>query len=295
MLCHVVAKFWAERCALDRQAGFGNGGVSDGMGRRTDGLSNALSMPSAATAGHGNQNLNRSRRLAARKPPRSRRNERQQGVTGVVNTMLRNLRAGLGLAVVLAAVGGVSGSAQAQISDQAVQWYIQFVWNNLGTQFSDRDGTVIKIDKAKKDEIIVPLETAREVIVGGWRGARARVCDMPAEFAQNFEATRLAVNAKGEWTSQQRHFMKELYQRVIQLNSGKTKVVVSEDGKVVKEEEVKSKAIKDCTDEERASLKKEIAALDKKAKEVASKSGDSAPAPAAAPPAAEAEDGKKQE
>ena len=165
MLCHVVAKFWAERCALDRQAGFGNGGVSDGMGRRTDGLSNALSMPSAATAGHGNQNLNRSRRLAARKPPRSRRNERQQGVTGVVNTMLRNLRAGLGLAVVLAAVGGVSGSAQAQISDQAVQWYIQFVWNNLGTQFSDRDGTVIKIDKAKKDEIIVPLETAREVIV----------------------------------------------------------------------------------------------------------------------------------
>lgn len=171
-------------------------------------------------------------------------------------------RAGFTLVAVLAAVGmSTSAPARAQISDQSVNWYIQFVWNNLGAQFSDRDGTVVRIDKTKKDEVIVPVDVARDVIVGGWRGARTRICDLPDEFAANFDLTRANANAKGNWSPQQRHFMKALFQRVVQLNSGKTKVVVSEDGKVVKEEVVKSKVIKDCTDEERESLRKEIKAM----------------------------------
>ena len=85
---------------------------------------------------------------------------------------------------------GVSAPAKAQISDQSVNWYIQFVWNNLGAQFSERDGTVVRINKKKKDEVIVPIDVARDVIVGGWRGARARICDIPQEFAANFDMTR---------------------------------------------------------------------------------------------------------
>jgi hypothetical protein len=210
------------------------------------------------------------------------KNNNSDGVTRAEDTMRTIVRAGSGLALVASFFVGVA-PATAQISDQSVKWYIQFVWNNLGTQFSDRDGTVIKIDKAKRDEIVVPIETARKVIIGGWRGARTRVCDMPREFNQNFAATRLMINREGDWTSQQRHFMKELYQRVVQLNSGKTKVVVSEDGKVVKEEEMKSKAIKDCTDEERASLRKEIAALDKKSRGLAATDPDGAAETAKAP------------
>lgn len=166
------------------------------------------------------------------------------------------------IAVVAMAAGmGVSTPAKAQISDQSVNWYIQFVWNNLGAQFSERDGTVVRIDKNKKDEVIVPLDVARDVIVGGWRGARTRICELSDEFNANYELTRASANAKGKWTPQQRHFMKALFQRVVQLNSGKTKVVVSEDGKVVKEEVVKSKVIKDCTDEERESLRQEIKSM----------------------------------
>lgn len=183
-------------------------------------------------------------------------------MTGAKEAMWSVLRAGSALAAVVAVVGlSTSTPARAQISDQSVNWYIQFVWNNLGAQFSDRDGTVVRIDKTKKEDVIVPVDVARDVIVGGWRGARTRICDLPDEFAANFDLTRANANTKGTWTPQQRHFMKALFQRVVQLNSGKTKVVVSEDGKVVKEEVIKSKVIKDCTDEERESLRKEIKAM----------------------------------
>lgn len=211
------------------------------------------------------------------------------------------LRAGLS---VVGAIGALTVTtsipAQAQISDQSVNWYIQFVWNNLGAQFSERDGTVVRIDKTKKDEVIVPIDVARDVIVGGWRGARARMCDLPDEFTANFDLTRASANGKGSWTPQQRHFMKALFQRVVQLNSGKTKVVVSEDGKVVKEEVIKSKVIKDCTDEERESLRKEIKAMVVKANaEKGSSSGKAAvagtkPAAAPAPASDEAKAGEEK-
>ena len=193
-------------------------------------------------------------------------------MTGARETMLSFFKAGRALVAAIAVLAiGVSAPAHAQISDQSVNWYIQFVWNNLGAQFSERDGTVVRIDKSKKEEVIVPIDVARDVIVGGWRGARTRICDLTDEFAANFELTRANANKKGNWTAQQRHFMKALFQRVVQLNSGKTKVVVSEDGKVVKEEVVKSKIIKDCTDEERESLRKEIKAMVVKAEAEKSK------------------------
>lgn len=176
--------------------------------------------------------------------------------------MWSGFRAGLLTGVMIVVAGlATSSPARAQISDQSVKWYIDFVWNNLGAQFSDRDGSVVRIDKTKKDEVVVPLDVARHVIVGGWRGARTRICDLPEEFNANFEITRATSNRMGTWSSQQRHFMKALFQRVVQLNSGNTKVVVREDGKVVEEKTVKSKVIKDCTDEERESLRKEIKAM----------------------------------
>ncbi len=208
------------------------------------------------------------------------------------------LRAGFTLVAAITVVGvGTSAPARAQISDQSVNWYIQFVWNNLGAQFSERDGTVVRINKSKKDEVIVPVDVARDVIVGGWRGARARICELSDEFNANYDLTRANANSKGKWTPQQRHFMKALFQRVVQLNSGKTKVVVSEDGKVVKEEVVKSKVIKECTDEERESLRKEIKAMVVKAS-VSKPKGKAAVAgakPAAEAPAAKPAEAKGTE
>ena len=222
-------------------------------------------------------------------------------VIGARQTMWSVLRAGFTLAITTVVVAtGASAPANAQISDQSVNWYIQFVWNNMGAQFSDRDGTVVRINKSKKDEVIVPIDVARHVIVGGWRGARSRICDLPEEFTANFELTRASANRKGKWSSQQRHFMKELFQRVVQLNSGKTKVVVSEDGKVVKEEVIKSKVIKECTDEERESLRKEVKSMVQKAnlEKKAAKSAAKTPAVKAATPeaaAAKTADGKNTE
>lgn len=219
-------------------------------------------------------------------------------MTGAIGTMWSGFRAGLfTIATVVTVSLGTSGPASAQISDQSVNWYIQFVWNNLGAQFSERDGSVVRINKNKKDEVVVPIDVARDVIVGGWRGARTRICDLSDEFNVNFELTRANANKKGNWTPQQRHFMKALFQRVVQLNSGKTKVVVSEDGKVVEEKVVKSKVIKECTDEERESLRKEIKAMVIKAN--AEKGGAKAKAAVAdgAKPneAAAASDGNKAE
>lgn len=195
-----------------------------------------------------------------------------------------------GAAVLVLALGAAPSMAETgekdKISDQAAQWYLDKVFKSLGPQFSERDGTVVRIDRSKPDEVMVPMATAKTVIAVAWRGARARICDMPDEFVANFEALKITQNAKQAWTPQQRHFMKTLYNLVVQLNSGKAKVIVKDGETVVEEQEVASKVIKPCSDEERASLTKEVAAFVKEAEAAVAAKGGGATGSTAAPGAA---------
>ena len=77
-----------------------------------------------------------------------------------------NIRAGVVLAGVaaLALVGSVSSAGAQDLSEHAVKSFMEYAWSLTPQQFSKPDGTVIVIDKTKKDQVLVPLDVARDVI-----------------------------------------------------------------------------------------------------------------------------------
>ncbi len=173
-----------------------------------------------------------------------------------------NNKAGLSLAGALMLTFGFAwapASAQ-ELSDLAVRKYMEWAWQQLPDKFTEADGEIIEFDKTKRDTILVPVDTAREVIMAGWRSVRAQVCELPEDQRANFESLKARENAKKKWTKQQTKFMLMLHMTVMQLMQGKIKITVREGKNVVSEEELPSKAVKPCADGERDKLKETIAA-----------------------------------
>lgn len=174
-------------------------------------------------------------------------------------------------ALMLSAGAAVAQEKQKQLSDLTVQKYMEYAWSNMGPQYSDREGNTIKIEKSKKDQIIVPLDTAREVIITAGRGARARVCGLMQEEVLNFQSLVNRENAKNKWSKEQKQYMTVLHTTVIQLNAGTAKLRVDGEGNKLVEESQQPKPPRPCTDAERASLKEEIAAYVAQTPDIAKK------------------------
>ena len=77
-----------------------------------------------------------------------------------------NARAGIVLASAMALTLGVSAvpAAAQELSDGAIKSFMDYAWSLTPQQFSKPDGTVIQIDKKKKEEVLIPVEVARDVI-----------------------------------------------------------------------------------------------------------------------------------
>ena len=77
---------------------------------------------------------------------------------------------------------------------------MEYAWTLTPEQFTKPDGKTIVVDKTKRDEVIVPLDVAREVIRVGRLSAHAQVCDLREEQARNHSSLmRREVQAK-KWT-----------------------------------------------------------------------------------------------
>jgi hypothetical protein len=186
-------------------------------------------------------------------------------------------------ALVLWGGAAVAQEKQKQLSDLTVQKYMEFAWSNMGTQYSDREGNTISIDKSKKDEVVVPLETGRDVIIAAGRGARARVCGLAQEEVLNFQSLVNRENAKNKWSKEQKQYMVVLHTTVIQLNAGTAKLRIDGEGNKLVEASQQPKPPRPCTDAERASLKEEIAAYVAQTPEVAKRASQAPQAPAGGP------------
>lgn len=184
----------------------------------------------------------------------------------------------------LLALGATAVSAQ-ELSDLTVKKYMDWAWQQLPEKFTEADGDVVVFDKTKKDTILVPVETAREVIIAGYRSARAGICSLPEEQRANFESLKARENAKKKWSKQQTKYMLLLHTTVLQLMAGKIKIKVKDGKNVVSTEDVPSKAIKPCADGEREKLKEAILAYVKAGPQAAAPPPGQAAAPAAAPQA----------
>lgn len=192
-----------------------------------------------------------------------------------------NARAGIVLAGALALTMGVSvvpASAQ-ELSEGAIKSFMDYAWSLTPQQFSKPDGTVIQIDKKKRDEVLVPVEVARDVIKAGRLSAHAQVCNLREDQVENHRALMRREDAKKKWTPQQMVYISQLHLTTVMLLTGKIKLVEKQGDKEVVVDEGKPAPAQTCTDEQGKKVKEMIAAY------VAQSPAAPAPAAAAAPAA----------
>ena len=173
-----------------------------------------------------------------------------------------NARAGIVLAGAMAlTMGAAVQSASAQeLSEGAIKSFMDYAWSLTPQQFSKPDGTVIQIDKRKKDEVLVPVEVAREVIKAGRLSAHAQVCELREDQVENHRALMRREDAKKKWTPQQMVYISQLHLTTVMLLTGKIKLVEKEGDMEVVVDEGKPRPAQTCTAEQGKKVKEMIAA-----------------------------------
>lgn len=126
-----------------------------------------------------------------------------------------------------AASGAVAqGQPTGGLSDKSVSTIMEYAWQILPQKFTAPDGKVIEVDKKnKRDQAIVPIDTAREVIRVAYNSAQAQICELWEEQAANFDALMRRETAKKKWTDQQRLYIITLHRMTIHAVAGKIRVV----------------------------------------------------------------------
>src|SRR3990170_3359097 len=175
--------------------------------------------------------------------------------------MRMNTRAGLTLAGVisLALCGQVTSANAQELSEKAIKSFMDYAWSLTPQQFSKPDGSVIQIDKKKRDEVLVPVEVAREVIKAGRLSAHAQVCDLRDDQIVNHRAMMRREDEKKKWTPQQMVYISQPHLTTVMLLTGKIKLIEKEGDKEVVVDEGKEPA-QTCTEEQRKKVKELITA-----------------------------------
>lgn len=172
-----------------------------------------------------------------------------------------NARAGMVLASVsaLMLMGSVASAGADELSEKAVKSFMEYAWSLTPPQFSKPDGSVIVIDKTKKDEVLVPIDVARDVIMAGRLSAHAQICDLMDDQISNHRALMRREEAQHKWTPQQMVYMSQLHLTTVMLLTGRIKLVEKQGDKEVVIDEKKEPAAT-CTDEQRKKVKELITA-----------------------------------
>jgi hypothetical protein len=191
-------------------------------------------------------------------------------------------RAGRSLAcaaVVVASFAVMPASAQ-ELSEKATRAFMEYAWSLTPEAFTKPNGETIQIDKTKRDQVMIPLDVARDVIRAGRLSAHAQVCELTQEQADNHNSLMRRETLSKKWTPQQLVYINQLHLTVVMLLTGRVKLVEKGDDKggdksdkeVVIEEGAKQ--AQTCTAEQKQKVKDLITAY--------VKTGPSAPTPTAA-------------
>jgi hypothetical protein len=175
--------------------------------------------------------------------------------------MLMNIKAGVVLAGVaaLTLAGSVTSASAQDLSEHAVKSFMEYAWSLTPQQFSKPDGSVIVIDKTKKDQVVVPLDVARDVIKAGRLSAHAQICDLRDDQILNHRALMRREEFKKKWTPQQMVYISQLHLTTVMLLTGRIRLVEKQGDKEVVVDEKKETA-QSCTDEQKKKVKELITA-----------------------------------
>lgn len=151
----------------------------------------------------------------------------------------------------IAAAVWLCGPGQAQeLSEKSLRSFMEYAWQLTPSKFTRPDGRTIEIDKKKKDEVMVPIDVAREVIRVGRTSAHAQVCELAEAQVNNYRSLMFREEGKKKWTEQQLIYINQLHLTTVMMLTGKIKLVDKEGEKEVVVEEAKSNT-QTCSDEHR--------------------------------------------
>lgn len=180
------------------------------------------------------------------------------------NRVMRTLRATI-CAGVLAGGLAFGGAASAgELSDKSVQTLLEYAWAMMPDKFTKPDGKVITIDKAKKQDAMIPLDDARVVIRVADRSSKAQVCKLLQKQLENHRMMMKREEESKKWSDQQLLFINQLHLFVVMLNTGNVEVVEKAGENEVKtsegtEEGATGGAAKPtCTEEQKKAIETEI-------------------------------------
>ena len=166
----------------------------------------------------------------------------------------------IGACTAAAALAGVAGAALAQeLSEKSIRTFMEYAWSLTPQQFSRQDGTVIVIDKKKPQDVMVPMDVAREVIRVGRLSAHAQICNLPDHQIINHRSLMRREEEKKTWSDQQIVYINQLHLTTVMLLTGRIRVVEKEGDKEVVVDEGKGSQ-KTCTEEERGKVRDTIMA-----------------------------------
>ncbi|MGQ0674050.1 MAG: hypothetical protein ACT4N2_14405 [Hyphomicrobium sp.] len=167
----------------------------------------------------------------------------------------------LGAIVAIAAQFGLATerAVAQELSDQSVAKLMEYAWSLVPAQFSQPDGKVIITDKKKKEDSLVPLDVAKEVIRVGRVSAHAQVCELPDDQLANHRTMMRRETEKKKWTPQQMLYINQLHLVTVMLLTGKVKVTDKDGNKEVSIDQDKA-AAQTCSEEEKSKVKSMVEA-----------------------------------
>jgi hypothetical protein len=207
----------------------------------------------------------------------------------MMRTMIMAKRAGVGaiVASVVALAGPAASAGEGDLSDKSVQIIMDYAWSLTPQQFSKKDGTVIVVDKTKRELAMVPLDVAREVVRVGRISAHAQVCNLPEEQTLNHRSLMRREVDKKKWSDQQTLYINQLHLTTVMLLSGKIKLVEKDGDKDVVVDDEKQQPQQTCTEEQRQKVRELIAAYVKAGPALASNEKGAPETTGSATPAAQ--------
>jgi hypothetical protein len=148
-------------------------------------------------------------------------------------TMLRNMARTtlMGTALAMLAVTAPAGAQTKDLSDTSVKSLMNYAWALMpGPKVTTQDGKEVIIDESKRDEIMVPLDAAREVIKVGRLSANAQTCGLGEEQSANHATLMTRERAKKKWSEAQMIYINQLHLFTVMLMTGGVKLVENDGG-----------------------------------------------------------------
>jgi len=192
----------------------------------------------------------------------------------------------LACAAFLVAIFAVGPASAQELSEKATRAFMEYAWSLTPEAFTKPNGETIQIDKKKKDQVMIPLDVARDVIRAGRLSAHAQVCELTQEQADNHNSLMRRETLSKKWTPQQLVYINQLHLTVVMMLTGRVKLVEKDGDKGDKEVVIEegTKQAQTCTAEQKQKVKDLITAYVKTGPEPATPSAVPTSTPADQPP-----------